>query len=68
MKANDDCSPCEDNYVCNSRPWDCECNKACKIERYFDIKNCSCEKHLIGKLVLESENEILNATETLVNN
>ena len=30
---------------------DCEYNKACKIDEYLDIKNCSCEKRLIGKLV-----------------
>ena len=31
----------------------CEYNKACKTDECLDIKNCSCEKHLIGKLVLE---------------
>ena len=35
-----------------------ECNKACKIEEYLDIKKSSCEKHLIRKLVLECEDEI----------
>ena len=43
--------------------WDpstCECNKVCKIDEYLDIKNCSCEKHLIGKLLLEHQDEILN--------
>ena len=28
------------------------------------FRNCLCEKRLIGKLVLESEDEILNTTET----
>ena len=42
---------------------DCECNKACKIDE-IDIKNCSCKKRLIGKLVLVCEDEILNITET----
>ena len=36
-----------------------KCNKACKIEEYLDIKKSSCEKHLIRKLVLECEDEIL---------
>ena len=45
----------------------CECNKACKIDEYLDIKNCSCEKRLIDKLVLECEDEILSKTETLLN-
>ena len=35
-----------------------------KICKYLEIKNCSCEKRLIGKLVLECEDEILNTTET----
>ena len=43
--------------------WDFECNKACKIDKYLDIKKCSCEKSLIDKLVEVCEDEILNATE-----
>ena len=46
---------------------DFECNKACKIDEYLYIKNCFCEKHLSGKLVLEFEDEILNTNETLLN-
>ena len=41
-------------------------NKACKIDEYVDIKNCSCEKRLINKLVSEYKVEILNTTETLL--
>ena len=33
----------------------------------MDTKNCSCEKRLIGKLVLECEDERLNTTKTLYN-
>ena len=51
----------------NPSTCDCECNKACKIDEYLDIKNCSCEKNLIGKLLLECEDEILNSTRTLRN-
>ena len=51
----------------NPSTCDCECNKACKIDEYLDIKNCSCEKNLIGKLLLECEEEILNSTRTLRN-
>ena len=36
----------------NPSTWNCECNKACKTDGYVDIKNCSCEKCVIGKLVL----------------
>ena len=43
---------------------DCECNKTCKNDEYVDIKNLSFVKHLVSKLVLECEDEILNATET----
>ena len=45
----------------------CECDKACKIDEYFDIKNFSCEKRLFGKLVIACEDEILNTTETSLN-
>ena len=41
---------------------DYECNKACKIDEYLDTKNCSCKKRLIGKLLLECKDEILNTT------
>ena len=43
---------------------DCQCNKACRIDKYLDIENCSWKKHLFGKLVLAYEDEILNTTET----
>ena len=33
----------------------------------MDTKNCSCKKCLLGKLVLECEDEILNTTGTLLN-
>ena len=46
---------------------DCEYNKECKTDEYIDVKNCSFRKRLIGKLILECEDEILNTTETLVN-
>ena len=48
----------------NLSTWDFECNKSCKIYKRFDIKNCSCEKCLFGKLVLACEDEILNTTES----
>ena len=44
----------------------CNCNKACRIDDYLDMKICFLEKHLTGKLVLECEDEILNTTETLL--
>ena len=52
----------------NPSTCNCECNKACKIDEYLDITICSCEKRLIGKLILECEDEILDTTETSLDN
>ena len=41
-------------------------NKACKIDEYLDIKNCSCHDRIFGKLVLACKDEILNTTETSI--
>ena len=40
---------------------DCDCHKACKIDEYLDITKTLCKKRLFG------EGEILNTTETLLN-
>ena len=34
----------------------------------LDTKNCSFEKRLIGKLLLKCEDEMLNTSETWLNN
>ena len=47
---------------------DCECNKACKIDEYLDIKNCLSKKRLFGKLALVCQNEIINTTESSFDN
>ena len=39
-----DSSSCKDDFMQNPSTWDCECNKACKIDKYLNIQNCSCEK------------------------
>ena len=62
-KELDDWDSCEKDYMWNPSTCNCECNKACKIDKYLDIENYSSEKGLISKLVLECEDEILNATE-----
>ena len=54
----------KNDYMWNPRPRYCECNKAFKVNEYLDIQNCSCEKDLINKLVLTCEDEVLNTTET----
>ena len=63
-KELDDWSFSENDYMWNPSACDCECNKVYEISEYLDIKNCSCEKRLIDKLVLPTEDEILTTTET----
>ena len=51
----------------NSSTYDSECNKACKIDKYLDIKSCSCDKHpsgkhSFGKLTLACTDKMSNAT------
>ena len=41
---------CKNNYMRNPITCDYESHKACKIKEYVDIKHCSCEKPLNGKL------------------
>ena len=36
----------------NSSTCACECNKACRIDEYLDIRTGSRKKRLFGKLVL----------------
>ena len=51
MQRIDDWSSCKKGFMWNSSICDCECNKACKIGEYLDIKNCLCKKRFFGKLV-----------------
>ena len=62
-KELDDWGSCGNDYMWNSSTDYCEYNKTCKIDEYLDIRNCSCEKRLIWKLVLD---EILNTYEILL--
>ena len=64
VKELDDWSSCKDDHMGNPSTCDSVCNKACKINGYLVIKNCSCEKSLISKLALGCEDEIVNTTET----
>ena len=66
-KELDDRGSSKNDYMWNPSTCNCEYNKACKSDRYLDIKNSSFEERVIGKLVLECEDEILNTTETLLN-
>ena len=67
-KESDDWSSCKKGYTENPSTYNCECDKACKIGEYLDIKNCSCKKRVFGKLVLACEDEILNTAEVRVKN
>ena len=61
-KELDDWSCYNNDCMGNPSTCDWECNKACKIDDYLVIKNCSCVKRLFGKLVLACEDGILNTT------
>ena len=63
-KELDDRCSCKNGYMWKPSTFDCECNEACKIDEYSDIKNRSCKKRVIGKLVLACESETLNAITT----
>ena len=67
MYKLDDWGYCKNDYMWNPSTCYCECNKACKIDEHLDFKNCSCEKHLIAKFLLEFVHEILDTTESLLN-
>ena len=66
-KKLDDWGYCEKGYMMTPSTCNCKCSQACKIDEYLDTKTCSYEKLPIGKLGLECEDEILNTTETLLN-
>ena len=60
-KEIDNLDFCESDYMWKPSTYDCGCNKACKTDECLYIKYFSCERRLISKLVMECENEILNA-------
>ena len=51
-KELDDWGSCKDDYIWNPSTCYCDCNMACEIAEYLDIKNFSCKRRLFGKLVL----------------
>ena len=57
-KELDDWSSCKKGYMWNHSKCDCELMQRQKIDEYLDTKNCSCEKRLIGKVVLACEDEV----------
>ena len=59
-----DWSSCKDDYISNPSTCDCECNKACKIDKYLDARNRSRKNHWFYKLALRCADVILNTTKT----
>ena len=51
-KELNDCGSCVDAYIWNRNTCDCDCNMTCKFDEYINLKNFSCEKFLLDKLVL----------------
>ena len=50
-----------DGFVWNPSICEWECVKSCDIGDQLDYANCKCRKRLIDKLILECEDEVLNA-------
>ena len=62
VKKLGDWGSCKNDYTWNPSTCDYECNKAIKIDKYLDTKNCLCERRLVRKLVLPCKDETLTAT------
>ena len=45
-KQLDDLGSSKKGYMWNPSTCDCECNKACKIDKYLDTRNCSCKRNV----------------------
>ena len=56
-----DKSRCDDEFIWNPSICECVFDKSCNAREYLDFENCKYRKELIDKLVLECEDEILNA-------
>ena len=48
-KEVDDWGYCKNDYMSNPSMCDCECNKACKIGKYLNTKNCLLKKVYLVK-------------------
>ena len=65
-KEFDDLGSCKKGYIWALSTYDCEWNEACEIDQYLENWKCLCGKLLIGKRLIEYEDETLNTTETLL--
>ena len=66
-KELDEWDSCGKDCMWNPSTCNCQCDKACKNVEYLHIKDFLYEKRLIGNLVLECEDEVLNTTEAYTN-
>ena len=53
---------CDKGFIWNASNCECECEKSCNINEYFDYSSCKCRKQLIDPLVEECT-ENINETE-----
>ena len=51
---------CSDGFIWKPNTCKCEFDKSCDVGEYLDYANFKCRQRLIDKIVLESEDEILN--------
>ena len=50
---------CEKRFIWNPSNCECQCGKSCNIGDYLDYANCECRKKLVGKLVEEYTENIV---------
>ena len=62
VKSYFDKGKCDVGFIWNHSTSECECDRSCDGGEYLDYGNCKCRKRLIGRLVLECEDGILNTT------
>ena len=58
---------CNKRYSWNPSICECECDKSCGIGEYLDLKNCTCKKSIIDRLIEECSNTIEENSDILVN-
>ena len=53
----------------NPNTCECQCDKWCKTGQYLDHKNCVCKNKLIGRLIEECTNVMINNNkDNIINN
>ena len=49
-KELDDYGSCKSDYIWHVSMYDCKYNNQCKVDKYLDIKICSCEKLYLSNM------------------